>query len=568
MTSCLAAVTSYEWMRVIPHKRAIVELLEHPEHCLLFAQRLHVEACLAAVIRAQEKLATAIDESSLKAPAKLAFTKRAEYLHHIHDELLTLLCPIRRLPVELLARIFCSLKEVSFYIPTPIVLPTYRPHAHYRPPLRDVMLVCKQWYNIGDASCPSLWVDLRIDFNHHRASVLPHVLASTLRRSRGHPISFEFAHHDSGTTRSDTLVRSVYKILAEHSSRWRKVHIDIHSERELDWCRSVQPKLGCLEKLTLSLTSRNSSFDVAGLFCDAPNLRELQLHGFPANYATALPMHRLTSFEFASVYSGKAPDASVRAWYLKALQDSPTLSRFDYPTIPTPYTAPSSSGGRILKPLVRELSIGDPAFLASLLLPSLTSLVMGCFVEGVIPAIPQPPETLYIIYKMLEESRFPSLITLTLSNVLLDDTLLDILDSLDTLQSFYLTLTEWDEQHDSVLEEFVEDMWNEDDDGLFPFLPSLRSFDLELEDRYHNSLYSEYLFFDDSFAEMVLARIERSALRGVEVSVASEGGSWPMGKSKVRALRDAPGVLINAWDWEQESGEGMFMSDSSEDDED
>ncbi|KAF9030091.1 hypothetical protein BDZ89DRAFT_1064880 [Hymenopellis radicata] len=482
MTSCLAAVNSYKWMSVIPHKRAISELLEHPEHCLLSAQRLHVKACLAAVIRAQEKLATAIDESSLEAPAKLAFTKRARYLDHIHDELLTLLCPIRRLPVELLARIFCSLKEVSFYIPTPIVLPTYRPHAHYRPPLRDVMLVCKQWYNIGDASCPSLWVDLRIDFNHRRASVLPH-----------------------------------------HSSRWRKVHIDIHSERELDWCRSVQPKLGCLEKLTLSLTSCDSSFD------------------------------------------GKAPDASVRAWYLKALQDSPTLSRFEYPTIPTPYTAPSSAGGRILKPLVRELSVGDPAFLASLLLPSLTSLVMGCFVEGVIPAIPQPAETLYIIYKMLEESRFPSLITLTLSNVLLDDTLLDILDSLDTLQSFYLTLTEWDEQHDSVLENLVDDMRNEEDDGLFPFLPSLRSFDLELEDRYHNSVYSEYLFFDDSFAEMVLARIERSALRGVEVSVASEGGSWPMGKSKVRALRDAPGVLINAWDWEQESGEGMFMSDSSED---
>ncbi|KAF9030103.1 hypothetical protein BDZ89DRAFT_1064892 [Hymenopellis radicata] len=548
MTSCLAKVTSYKSMRTIPHKRAIAKLLEHPEHRLLSPQRLHVEACLAAVIRAQEKLATAIDDSALKAPAKLAFTKRAKYLHRIHDELLTLLCPIRRLPVELLARIFCSLKEDSFkfgehsfYIRTPIVLPTYPPNEYSRPPLRDVMLVCKQWYNIGDASCPSLWVDLRIDFNHPRARVLPRVLASTLRRSQDHPISFEFAHHDSGTTRSDALVRSVYKVLAAHSSRWRKVHIVIHSERELDWCRSVQPKLGCLEKLTLSLASRDSSFDVAGLFCDAPNLRELELHG------------------------GKAPDASVRARYLKALQDSPTLSRFDYPTIPTPYTAPSFSGGRILKPLVTELSVGDPAFLASLLLPSLASLVMGCFIEGNIPAIPQPPETLYIVYKMLEESQFPSLITLTLSNVLLDDTLLDILDNLDTLQSLWLTLTEWDEQHDSVLEKLVYDMWSEDDDGLFPFLPSLRSFDLELEDRYHNSVYSEYLFFDDSFAEMVLARIERSALRSVEVSVASEGGSWPMGKSKVRALRETPGVLISAWDWEQESGEGMFMSDSSED---
>ncbi|KAF8911708.1 hypothetical protein CPB85DRAFT_1303180 [Mucidula mucida] len=98
---------------------------------------------------------------------------------------MAILSPIRRLPIELLSMIFCHLME-GYYLRFPTS----------RPPFCDVMLVCRQWFNVFDTSCPSLWADILVNFRHPRSSILPRVLAATLSRSRQHPLSISVSYYD------------------------------------------------------------------------------------------------------------------------------------------------------------------------------------------------------------------------------------------------------------------------------------------------------------------------------------------------------------------------------------
>ncbi len=236
--------------------------------------------------------------------------------------------------------------------------------------------------------------------------------------------------------------------------------------------------------------------------------------------------------------------------YLEALERSDTLTCFEYMTFPAPYTPRINCSDPIPKPLVTELRVSDPAFLTSLLFPSLTFLMIGDYDDYKIPLESYPPETLPILYAMSEQSRCP-LVTLVLRNVDLDLTLFPILRGsvAGSLQELKLCPFRWTYEADELLQDFVDSL-QEENDGAFTFLPSLQVLELVLEDRHQNAGWVEYAFIDEVFAGVVLSRLERSAVRSVTLTVWSTGGSWPIEASTVEVLRQTPGVSITLHDFD------------------
>ncbi|KAF9030084.1 hypothetical protein BDZ89DRAFT_1159478 [Hymenopellis radicata] len=544
-------ISSCDWIGTLPHQTVVAELLTRPERTLklLPFEISYLKKCLDFIVYHEDELSVALD--LLEDPAEIVVLRqRAESLQQLHRELMAILSPIRRLPVELLSMIFCHLKEEYRGICLPIHLPPYTSNIFMRdPPFFDAMLVCRQWFNVCDASCPSLWADIRIDFSHRRSSILPRILSTTLRRSRGHPLSISLSYYNSDT--AGPLVDEVYRLLVEHSDRWQTFDADMCSERECKWFEGVRDRLGCLRRLSLRNFWRTSSdgIDPVAAFRDAPNLHYVDLDNFPSTPVPSLDISRLTSFRWYNIHEELAPYLTTRMRYLEALQHSNSLSCFEYMTSPAPYTPRTGSYDPIPKPLVTELLIGDPTFLTSFLFPSLTLLMMGAYDEYNIPLVSYPPETLSVMHAMLEQSRCP-LVTLVLRNVDLDPTLFSILRGsvAGSLKELTICLMHWNDEHDGLLQDLVGSL-QEENSGAFTFLPSLQDLDLVLDDRHQNAVWDEYMFIDEVFASVVLSRLERSAVRTVGLTVWSTGGYWPIEESTLQVLRKTSGVNIYLHDF-------------------
>ncbi|KAF9030083.1 hypothetical protein BDZ89DRAFT_1132560 [Hymenopellis radicata] len=495
MTSYFDVASSSHWIGTI-----IAELLTRPEQTVSPVHRSYVEECLAFLVHSKDNLTVAI--GLLENAGEIAImTKRTEFVKQVHRELLALLSPSRHLHFELVASIFCHVMDNGIGGIFPIYLPTYLLESSVlrsvrKPPLRDVMLT---------------------------STIPTPPFCHAFYRRRGYPLSFTIGlRHFFDPEPSDPSVYEVYKVLGAQVDRWETVQTVVHSERECNWFESVRCKWSCLRSLSLYYRSKRSDLDPVVAFRNARNLQSLELTDFPISYTPSLPISHLTSFRYRNVYNDDAPDVkSTRMHYLQALEDSPSLSSFEYMTSAAPYTPLREFPVRIVKPLVTELAVGDPAFLESLLLPSLTSLVMVCFLDGTIRPSPYPYETLSILSGSVARS----------------------------LQSLTLFLAEWDDEQDDCLQYLICFIRNDENNGYYFSLPSLENFHIEIEDRQHNLLWADYMFLDEEFADMVSRRIERSALCTVELKVWSRGGYWPIDASTLLNLRQTPGVSIELYDF-------------------
>ncbi len=267
----------------------------------------------------------------------------------------------------------------------------------------------------------------------------------------------------------------VYRLLGEHSDRWQTFDAQTCTERECKWFESLRSRLCCLRTLFLGVLKTSDDIDPASAFRDAPKLQYMDLGNFPITRVPSLDISRLTSFRWSNIHLEQAPDFTTRMRYLEALERSDTLSCFEYMTSPAPYTPRIGSCDRIPKPLVTELRVSDPAFLTSLLFPSLTFFIVGDFSDYNIPLESYPPETLYA---MLELSRCP-LVTLVLRNVDFDLTLFPILRGsvAGSLEELTLCPLRWTYEADELLQDFVDSL-QEENDGAFTFLPSQKSWNL------------------------------------------------------------------------------------------
>ncbi|KAJ7603296.1 hypothetical protein DFH06DRAFT_1069433 [Mycena polygramma] len=128
--------------------------------------------------------------------------------------------PVRRLPPEILAKIFahCSPPSVSFsdvheYAPPRALGRTAQSH------LLRLSGVCHHWYETA-MHTPSLWSAIEVDFGHRRDPV--ELLARSLERSADCPLAIHCIAANPYAIRGLGL-------LFQHSARWRTADIYVES---------------------------------------------------------------------------------------------------------------------------------------------------------------------------------------------------------------------------------------------------------------------------------------------------------------------------------------------------
>ncbi|KAK7051959.1 hypothetical protein R3P38DRAFT_2857845 [Favolaschia claudopus] len=199
-----------------------------------------------------------------------------EALSEYVTQYLSLLAPIRRLPVDILRRIFLDPvvheKKPRQTDPHSILL-------HYRP--NTLGAVCYHWRcSLQCVSCETttLWSNLAIFLNQpHRYTI--DGLRVALQRSQKAPLHLAFrpVHSSSWSSLDTEMMQEVCK----HSERW--VHVEVTSNPEL--LRLLSPaenKLDSLQTLTIRTPSQ-SPFEPPAqpskVFAHAPKLHTLRLIG-------------------------------------------------------------------------------------------------------------------------------------------------------------------------------------------------------------------------------------------------------------------------------------------------
>ncbi|KAF5337665.1 hypothetical protein D9758_013020 [Tetrapyrgos nigripes] len=144
-------------------------------------------------------------------------------------------CPIRKLPFELLSKIFVlsisdsrsqgRLEHSSDFPLTFDVVPCYR-HEHATLP-SQLARVCLEWRDTAYA-VPQLWTTISVDF-----TILPnnasHAIDLWLQRSKPFPLSVELFRNDS--LRSTDGWEKVVGTLLRESSRWRHLQFRLFFPR-------------------------------------------------------------------------------------------------------------------------------------------------------------------------------------------------------------------------------------------------------------------------------------------------------------------------------------------------
>lgn len=210
---------------------------------------------------------------------------RSEALLSQGEKCKSLLAPIRRLPLEVLAQIFalCGPNHIRLY------------EAHVIPALR-LGRVCYYW-NRGVISTRQIWSHIVLeDDSTERASTC---LQKVLKLGGNVPLNFSSNH----LIDTDSPYRSTLYHLVQHCRRWQSMKIDLifpDSPETRSALEAITGNIPVLEYLDISafrLSQSIHSFEIC------PRLREVRLHSMDCE-KIRLPWQQLTSF--------KASDVSAR----------------------------------------------------------------------------------------------------------------------------------------------------------------------------------------------------------------------------------------------------------------
>ncbi|KAF9074109.1 hypothetical protein BDP27DRAFT_1476778 [Rhodocollybia butyracea] len=199
----------------------------------------------------------------------------------------SLLSPIRRLPPELLTKIFTFIVEEN-----PMTFGDYSPGTRLNA-LRISHVCC--WWHTLVVSQPSLWSFIRVDIRNiptkgsvfFRKDVIPRSEFAALS------ITLEFSHHNS----INLVARDILNDLGAQANRWKHLKLLVSSPdgmRQLDnlipgralthprdTAGNISP-LPLLESLTIISINSLSPADAESFNC-CPRLRELHITGSSVN---------------------------------------------------------------------------------------------------------------------------------------------------------------------------------------------------------------------------------------------------------------------------------------------
>ncbi|KAF5337596.1 hypothetical protein D9758_014935 [Tetrapyrgos nigripes] len=383
------------------------------------------------------------------------------------EQFSSLLAPIRRLPSDILGRVFSLLcAENSIYLK--LDLPAF-----------CLSQVCAKWRKLV-LSTPSLWSSLYVDAECSRPD--EHVKALVdlyLQRSKHHPL-----HLRLSMLRETSLASDVLKSISAHSARWRSLSLKIRpillKEDNFPSVKSNLPSLTRLRIWQLRLQPNAGSFEV---FRIAPMLKDIAISAnpwisipLPLGPDIWLTFHSCDvrdAFQYLTMRATEVRDLTFsECTNFPDVPDNVTLHNLHTLTIAVHYKSPNLS-----------------FFLDSLILPSLTKLRLS---------LAKGHEPVFFEYTHDSMTSFLnrsgcSITSLELTNLrILDGDVLSLIRILPSLTS--LTMH-----------------GNMEGEPLLPLLPRLKQLDL----RY----YADHSFPRAALLDMVRSRWLPDAQQSSEIGV-------------------------------------------------
>ncbi|KAJ7033387.1 hypothetical protein C8F04DRAFT_1354321 [Mycena alexandri] len=217
-------------------------------------------------------------------------------LESYRDQCRSLFSSARRLPTELLVEIFdlCSPDFNSVVDDTTVEEEENRLAKTY---LLQLSRVCSRWHDIVMDSS-KLWSVITVDTTlwHKSASssaTLLALLASSLKRGADFPVTLEAAVEPEHPSH-----KSVLKLLAQHSRRWKTVYLWI-DRPHLRFLAQARGNLPVLETLTLISATVIDVEPTGEVFTVAPRLKTAKIHGWSRAFPP-LPWGQLLQLTIAN----------------------------------------------------------------------------------------------------------------------------------------------------------------------------------------------------------------------------------------------------------------------------
>ncbi len=278
----------------------------------------------------------------------------------------------------------------------------------------------------------------------------------------------------------------------------------IQNDGELLRLSHIRGKIGSLRDAYLCCCYDPQPGDIHA-FEVAPKLETLHLKNMCPEANIRFPVTSLASSSDASPFAGDR----VTPEYLHLVQSTPKLRAFSYNDygvnlISTPISIPS-----VMFRSLQELSASSPNFMRSMVLPLLKDVTLTTTYnleegEGVVQC---PTGALGALHEMVLQSQC-SLTRLCLVDVVLTDSLVNVLQILPGLQKFNFEFHKWVDEYYSVMRLLVTQLSEVDlIDGSVhhSVVPSLQSLGVRL----CGLRCSHVSFVDSAFVNMVACRLHR-----------------------------------------------------------
>ncbi|KAJ7926212.1 hypothetical protein B0H13DRAFT_2265981 [Mycena leptocephala] len=252
--------------------------------------------------------------------------------------------PVRRLPPEILCKIFASFSSPTEY-------PSDSKgelHNLAKSELLQISHVCVRWRSIV-MDTPGLWSDITVHAYRwtQESDRFMQLLKLCLERGARHPLILSV---HSGTL-SSVQAQALFELLAEHSDRWERVSF-LMAVDELKPFRPVDRGLDSLRSLSLELISvtewEMADIGNVDIFEDAPKLQHVHLSTYDVPFCPKLPWRQLRTFTYQGVYvtdlaplmafigNLSHPDAAfeLRGFSPERLDSIPLFPQSDLPSPP------------------------------------------------------------------------------------------------------------------------------------------------------------------------------------------------------------------------------------------
>ncbi|KAK0499415.1 hypothetical protein EDD18DRAFT_1151105 [Armillaria luteobubalina] len=450
----------------------------------------------------------------------------------------TVLSPARRVPLEIITEIFLYTVETnpSFYHAFDLTTEPW-----------SLTQVCRTWRAAALNFCPSIWNNMSI-YTPKAGDIVkrdyPSILNTVLDRANHKSEGYIFHLAISETEADEAVTNDVLDLLLQRSRNWDDARLSI----PMTMLPALSAATGKLDILTcchiyledIWPQAHDREFNFLSI---APNLREVVLKGFGDG-----PLLRLqTSNLIMYIDDRQTCRQDAHNYFLNIVRTAPSLLVFktNYRKEGLGMMVPAQP--RIIHPGIREFTACEDVLMESVEFPALRSFELAPS-PGTFTC---PEQALSALHTFVENSHC-WLHRLKITNALLDEFVVPILERTPRLAQLQFSSGLWMQENDIVLKEIVMRMGqstlNNEGAPQFNFLPKLSVLEVTISD----TMNEEVGFVDDTFVAMIKARWDpspkRSKLSKVLVKAVTPSAKFKkLSEEGIRILKEckAEGLQID-----------------------